>query len=235
MAASAARLLYELQGTDLELEAKAQAIADIDRRFVEPEALVAAREALAATDLCYTDLKHRQRRLEGETEDIVARLQSFEKRLYDGSVRNPRELTSIQAEVEMLRAQRRQREDAMLELMVMDEEMEKELGRLREEVETWGEQWLALQGELMHQRQGLEAEVQALCQARDALAATADEASLALYERLRATKQGRATATVIQGRCQGCHISLPTADLRRARLAQELVFCNSCGRILYVT
>lgn len=235
MAANAARLLHELQGTDLELEVKTQAIVDIDGRLGEPEALVAAKEALAATEVRYADLKHRQRSLERETEDIVVRLRSFEQRLYDGSVRSPKELTSIQAEVEMLKAHRRQREDTMLELMVLDEEMEKEFGRLRGEVQTWGEQWLALRGELLHRRQGLEAEIAAFRQARDSLAARIDGPSLALYERLRAAKQGRATATVAQGLCQGCYISLPTSDVRRARLAQELVFCNSCGRILYVT
>lgn len=235
MAANAARLLYELQGIDLELEAKIQAIEDINSRLGEPEALLVAQEDLTAAEASHADISRRQRSLERETEDIVARLQTFEERLYGGSVTSAKELTSIQAEVGMLRSRRSQREDTMLELMVAGENVEGELGRLRQEVEARREQWLALRQELLHERSGLEGDVKSLRQARDAMVARVDGASLALYEHLRATRGGRATATVVQGICQGCHISLPMSDIRRARLGREMVPCNSCGRILYVS
>jgi predicted nucleic acid-binding Zn-ribbon protein len=39
---------------------------------------------------------------------------------------------------------------------------------------------------------------------------------------------------VERGLCRGCGVTLPSGDVQRARAGQELVRCNSCGRILYV-
>ena len=45
----------------------------------------------------------------------------------------------------------------------------------------------------------------------------------------------RAVARVLQHSCQGCRVTIPTSEEQRARLSSELVFCSSCGRILYVS
>ena len=57
----------------------------------------------------------------------------------------------------------------------------------------------------------------------------------AQYDRLRARMpDGMAVAPVIQGRCEGCRTTLPSAEVQQARRAEELVYCSRCGRILHV-
>jgi hypothetical protein len=46
-------------------------------------------------------------------------------------------------------------------------------------------------------------------------------------------QRGQAVAKVEQGLCRGCRISLPTAELQRAR-SGNLVQCSSCGRLLFL-
>jgi predicted nucleic acid-binding Zn-ribbon protein len=58
---------------------------------------------------------------------------------------------------------------------------------------------------------------------------------LALYERLRGRMpDGVAAAAVIQGKCEGCHTSLPSAEIQRARRTEGVEQCSVCGRMLHV-
>ena len=65
--------------------------------------------------------------------------------------------------------------------------------------------------------------------------ALVDANLLALYDRLRANRQGQAVAKVAGGACQGCRISLPVNLVQRARAGNEIVQCSSCERILFVS
>ncbi len=68
---------------------------------------------------------------------------------------------------------------------------------------------------------------------RGALREESDAQSLRIYEGLRRTRGGMAVAEVAQLTCQGCRVSLPVNEEIRARTSEELVLCQSCGRILH--
>lgn len=53
------------------------------------------------------------------------------------------------------------------------------------------------------------------------------------YRRL-AGRRGRAVVPVIRGTCYGCFVSVPTALASDADRNEELRFCESCGRFLYL-
>jgi len=52
------------------------------------------------------------------------------------------------------------------------------------------------------------------------------------YERLARAKHGLAVVPVVKGACGGCFASLPPQRVNEARLAERLVFCDDCSRIL---
>ena len=54
-----------------------------------------------------------------------------------------------------------------------------------------------------------------------------------LYHQLREKNRGVAVATVSEGGCGICGQSLTPGDLQAIRSASGLVFCPTCGRILY--
>lgn len=54
------------------------------------------------------------------------------------------------------------------------------------------------------------------------------------YEKLLASREGQALAELTDRVCTGCHVSVPTNIYVRLARATELVFCPSCGRILYL-
>jgi len=59
-------------------------------------------------------------------------------------------------------------------------------------------------------------------------------AVLGTYEKLLASREGQAMAELDQRVCQGCFVSVPNNVYVRLARYSELVFCPSCGRILYL-
>ncbi|MCL0029284.1 C4-type zinc ribbon domain-containing protein, partial [Dehalococcoidia bacterium] len=59
--------------------------------------------------------------------------------------------------------------------------------------------------------------------------------TIAVYDNIRKVRGGHAVALVERGMCQACRISLPSTELQQARISQNIVRCDSCGRILVMT
>jgi predicted nucleic acid-binding Zn-ribbon protein len=55
-----------------------------------------------------------------------------------------------------------------------------------------------------------------------------------IYENIRRRKSGVAVTRVNDGSCTLCGANIRPMELQSTRIALELVFCSSCGRILYV-
>ena len=53
------------------------------------------------------------------------------------------------------------------------------------------------------------------------------------FKRIANGKNGLGISPVEDTFCSGCHISLPPRVVTKVRRMQEIVHCQSCGRILY--
>ena len=230
-----ARKLYELQEIDLEIDAKNEALTLVVSRLGDSEALAEARVSLATEEERLVELERSQRDVEREVEDLRSKVALLEEKLYGGSVKNPKELASLQEQVEHLKRKRRGQEDEVLGIMTEVEAMQKNLSLKSAEVSRIDEDWRAEQAALSGEQVELGAALADLDQKRKDLISRIDAASLELYQGLRRKRQGRAVAKVEQGMCQGCRIALPLNVLQRARIGQELVQCSSCERILYLS
>lgn len=230
-----ARQLYELQEVDLEIEAKREALSSVESQLGESEALVQALASLGQEQQHLAQLERAQRDAEWEVDDLRTKAAELEKRLYGGSVRNPKELVSLQEQVEHLKRKRREGEDRLLDIMTEVEAVQKELDSKSSELARSEEEWRQEQQALSQEQAELQAALATLEGRREELSSRIDAASLELYHSLRAKRQGRAVAKVEQGMCQGCRIVLPMTEMQRARMGQELVQCSSCGRILYLS
>jgi hypothetical protein len=229
---SVAKQLYQLQEVDLELESKEQAVKRITSQLGESGALINARDRLAQEQKRREELSHQQRSLEWEIDDITSKLTIAERDLYSGRIRNPKELTSLQQEAEGLKARRSQLEDKTLEIMEEAELSRKNVTSLSTELKAVETNWQTEQQELTAELEELKDTLADLRQRQQLLAAGIDPETLELYHRLKKGK-GTAVASVEQGICRGCRISLPVNELQEAR-SGRLVQCGSCGRILYL-
>jgi predicted nucleic acid-binding Zn-ribbon protein len=222
-----------LQEIDDEVAGLEAAIADIDVRLAHSETLAAAEAAFAEADARFQDLRRAQRALETDVAALDAKITPEEKRLYDGSVRNPKELTAIQHELELLKAQRGQLEDRLL--AVMEEFEAADAARRAAEAALAAarrerEQEVAA---LETRRRQLAASLAASVARRSEQAARIHPASLRLYDDIR-RRRGSAVARIRGGTCSGCRVAIPESVRRKAFDPATLAQCPNCERILFI-
>lgn len=228
------RQAYELQLLDskrMQLERTLAGLDDGSRLRALTEQSRAEQEAAAA------DLKAKQARLrslELELQAAVDKTRKLEGDMYSGRVTNPKELTAMTDDVQVLGRQRRRIEDEMLTLMEETEQGAKDVAMLEaqrqareRELEEHLVQFQAATRTLNEQLAVVRAE-------RDAKAGESDPDLLRRYERLRERKEGLAVAMVVRGICEGCHVAIPEGRVAEILEGVRIFTCEECGRILYV-
>ena len=224
--------LFGLQEIDLARDSRRALIADIESRLGETEDLVAARDLVQTTEAEVEAVRHEQHELETQLQDLDAKMAPLEKKLYDGSVRNPKELTDLQKEDNIFKKQRGVLDDRGLQLMERAEAATTALAAARHRLSQIDQAWRQDVADLRATRERAEHEMARLGEERQRRATEMDAAVLGVYDSLRPKKAGRAVAGIERGICQGCRLTLPTHIVQKARSTVALVQCPSCERIL---
>ena len=204
-----------------ELEARRAAHAELESRRVE------------VTERRDAELRE-ERRLDDEVRTLEARAKSEDTRMYSGTVSSPRELQAMQADIDQLRRQAREREDEELEVMVRREALDAEVAEIEAAQAALSAEMETLLAGIGEQEREIDAELAVEEAARAALVPSIPEATLRLYEQIRAGNRGVGAARLVGMNCQACHLALPATEVDRIRHlpADALVRCEHCGAIL---
>jgi predicted nucleic acid-binding Zn-ribbon protein len=229
---SLAEQLYKLQQVDLELQRKQQELSEVENQLNDDKALIAAESELASQREQLEDARKKQKSSEWELEDLQEKVKKIDSKLYVGTTTNPKELVNLEKEVKGIKSQIKPKEDALLELMSQVEEIEDKVKTTAEETERLKREWEQRQETLGQRKSEIETVLAKLGGDRDRLAQQIDSEALNTYERLRLTR-GQAVVKVEKGKCQGCHITVPTSQWQKAK-AGDLIQCTSCSKILYL-
>ena len=229
---SLAGQLYKLQQLDLELQRKQQELSEVEHQLSDNKALVVAESKLASQKEQLEDARRKQKSSEWELEDLQEKVRRIDSKLYSGTTKDPKELVNLEKEVKGLKSQIRPKEDALLGLMSQVEEIEANVKTTIEEIERLKREWEQRQVTFGQRKSEIEALLARLKRDRGVLAQQLDSEALNTYERIRLTR-GQAVVKVERGKCQGCHIAVPTSQWQKAK-AGDLIQCNSCNRILYL-
>ena len=121
---SVAGQLYELQEIDLEIAEQERRLAKVVGGLGKDDVVVAAREKVDAEREKLKELQHQQHSLEWEIDDLASKIKAGEDQLYSGKIKNPKELSSLQHEVELWKVKRDGLETKDLEIMEKVETVE---------------------------------------------------------------------------------------------------------------
>ncbi len=226
--------LLELQEIDSVVDRMTSRKAELE----SGEKLAAARAAMEEAEgrlgeirLALDALDREQLRLEHEISSLASKAEAEEKRLYDGSIANAKELEALQHEIANLKDRRSRVEDDLLEQMVRREELEpraaaadKESTEARERVEVVG-------GDASRELDEIAGGLQAKASERAALVPEIDEELLELYEELRLSKKRVGVARLVDGVCEGCHQKLSAMELDKLKRTEGVKRCEYCRRI----
>jgi predicted nucleic acid-binding Zn-ribbon protein len=225
-----ARTLYDLQQIDLNIQKEQETLDDINRQLGESEALTQVKAELLAEQKHLAETEKQQRDVEWEIEDLRNSIKQVNDKLYGGKSKNPKELVSLEKELDIFKAKLRQKEDDLLDLMAEIESVQDRIKINSERLGNLEGEWQREQKELAQRQAKVKRRLSDLSRKRQALAADIAKQTLELYEGIRLRK-GQAVVKIEQGRCQGCRLNLAVNELQRAR-AGDLIQCSSCGRIL---
>ncbi|MFC1948984.1 zinc ribbon domain-containing protein [Chloroflexota bacterium] len=224
--------MYKLQEVDLEIESDERTLNHITSQLGESKIVIEAQNKLDSERQHLEELLRQQQSVEWEIDDISSKLASVEKDLYGGRIRNPKELTDLQHEADLLKANLTKLEDRALGIMEQVEASTKSASSLDKKFNRLEAEWQGQQKKLSADLEQLQSEIANLKQKRQLLAKEIDPQAVEIYQELR-KKRGTAVAKVEQGICDGCRISLPVSELQQVRTG-SLVRCGSCGRILFL-
>ena len=194
-------------------------------------------DALVAADTAVSDLELEQSDAESELEPVRQRLARNEKRIADGTVSDPKALSSLIEEVDHLRKRIAKLEDAELEVMEQVETAQAGRDRLRDQAAVVDEELSALSAKRDQQLSELDSEVAERRTERDRIAPDVPADLMALYTKVATTRGGVGAAELRQRRCTGCSLEINAAELRQFAAApeDEVLRCEECGRILIRT
>jgi uncharacterized protein len=206
-------------------------IAELRKRREES----ANQVVLAETEV--DDLGREQRKADADVEQVKTRRARDEQRLDGGQVGSPKELQTLQHEIETLERRISDLEDAELDVMERLETAQSELERLHSSITEYDESLRGLEERRDAAMAEIDAEVREAESERAQIVTGIPDDLLKLYERLRGSHGGVGAAALKQRRCQGCRLELNAADLRdmAAAAEDEVLRCEECQRILVRT
>ncbi|HET6798404.1 MAG TPA: hypothetical protein VFH40_14690 [Gemmatimonadales bacterium] len=223
----------------LELQAKDSTLSAIDQRIEElmresaalDQSLERARDALDAARRGLADGVRRRDELETKIESYRTLQERRRQRLEH--VRNPKEASTLMAELDLARSVLAKEEGewvrsadavSLLENKVKDEE--RNIAGL--EASQAPER-----ARLAERHAGLQQERESMARDRETTASGVDKPLRNRYDRLRRTRASDVVVPLLNGACGACHTSVPLNRRTQIKAGVVLEGCEACGAILY--
>jgi predicted nucleic acid-binding Zn-ribbon protein len=185
-----AKRLYDLQQIDLDIQREQEALDEISRQLGESEALLTAKAELLAEQEHLAEMEKQQRDVEWEIEGLRTSIAQVNDKLYSGATKNPKELVSLEKEVEIFKANLREKEDNLLNLMAETETTQDKIKLDSERLKKLEVEWKREQKDLTQKQAKVKNRLSDLSQKRQAVASEVTPQTLELYEGIRLRNHG---------------------------------------------
>jgi predicted nucleic acid-binding Zn-ribbon protein len=167
--------------------------------------------------------------------DQQVKIQQTEATLYGGKIVNPKELQDIQLEIAMQKRQLNSFENKQLELMIALEEIQKDYEQLCFKYSKALQESDSNNITIISEQNTLLKDVERLNSEKKAAEISLSIQDLGLYDKLRTKRGGLALSVISEGACNSCGATLTPAQNQAIKSFDQIIFCPSCGRILYTT
>ncbi|MGD0770759.1 MAG: C4-type zinc ribbon domain-containing protein [Tepidisphaeraceae bacterium] len=201
-------------------------VADLSERLRLGQATLKEQQSQSAQlDL---DLKTRETKIE--------RLRAQQQ-----NSKNNREYQAFLVEINTEKVDKGKSEEELLKIMASVEKLQTEVKELAVSVDAETSKLKAMRAEIGERVKELQAEIDSLRPEREAAAASVTPQARQAFERLAERFEGEAMSALTKPdkrreeyACTACNMDLVTDVYNRLHSRDELVFCPSCHRILYI-
>ena len=150
------------------------------------------------------------------------------------SIKTNKEYTALCTEIGSKKADMSILEDEILNTMSKLESVNEEYNKLQEDLRHEEESLKNLIESVDADVKKTDIEIEEIQNDQKKYIDALDENSLKHYNRLSSIKGGKAVVAVIDNMCGGCSMKITAQTLNLLMGSNELVFCQSCSRILYL-
>ena len=223
----------------LDLQSKDSAIDEIDRRLRALQAEVAAldqavqraRDGLDGARRAAGDGVRRRDELEAKVDSYRILQDRRVQRLE--TVRNPKEASTLMAELELARSVMAKEESEWVRSAEAVTGLERKVTEEESKVAAVDLEQAPERARLEERRLALVAEREAAVREREASAEQIDKPLRTRYDRLRRSRARDVVVPLVGGTCGACHTSIPLNRRSQIRSGAIVDGCEGCGAILY--
>ncbi|MDR7857137.1 C4-type zinc ribbon domain-containing protein [Tissierella sp.] len=160
------------------------------------------------------------------------KIEEVEKNLYDGSTSNPKQLEYLSEEKDKLKEIINETEIGILEFMDDMESLDEEIIELDKRLKSMKDNNLQLKREYEILADDLKNNIQIEVVEIKSIEEKVDGVILNQYKAIR-NNRGTGIVQVKGLVCGGCNMMIPTFLADKLNNNNEIIYCESCGRILY--
>ena len=223
--------LFRLQQADSQID-RARLKLDTIKKTLENDAEL--KQALHSVETNQKENHHAlhvMKNAEAEVQAQKIKIEQAESSLYGGSVKNPKELQDLQKDVASLKKHLVTLEERELEAMFKSETASSDYEKAKTELELLQAKRGNEHKKLIEEQTTLMKQLENLAEEREASVTPIEVNLLASYDELRRSKRGVAISEIQDDACASCGTTINAAAQQNAR--KQLVYCPSCGRILF--
>jgi predicted nucleic acid-binding Zn-ribbon protein len=223
----------------LDLQAKDGAVEEVEERMrmLDAEgggldqALQRARELLDAARRAVADGVRRRDELEARVESF--RLLQERRQLRLEHVRNPKEASTLMAELDLARTVMGKEENDWVRSAEAVAALEGKVTEEERKIEAVVAEQQPERDRLAERRAALTRERDAALREREASASQIDKPLRTRYDRLRRSRSANVVVPLVGGTCGACHTSIPLNRRSQIKSGAIIDGCEGCGAILY--
>lgn len=225
-------VLCKVQETDTEIARRREALDSLDAGTQLEDEIGELESELA--ELGEKRAAAEQENLDSELElkTLQEKRERFQGQLYSGTVSNPRQLSDLHKEVEMLGREIGKIEDRMLDLMETLESQRSEIATRETRVGELKAQLESVRAGYEEKSRRLRSEVEELESQRQEFASRVGKQLLKRYEQIRSRMSNLGLVRVTGTTCPGCRIALPSDTVKAMKTGKPGPTCDNCGRML---
>lgn len=225
--------LARLQKLDTQIDLIDQRLAEIQTVLDNDTEVQTAQSVHAAAEQQLREARKALVFAEETVQSQRVKIDLNQSALYGGRVRNPKELQDLQSESAALARHLSVLEDKQLDAMLALEDAEQHFTKAAALLDQTQAAFATRNATLVGERNRLQKDRERLQAEREPAASQIAPNYIDVYNRLRQQKRGVAVAGIEDSSCTACGSELPPMDWQAARSPNKVVYCASCGRILY--
>jgi predicted nucleic acid-binding Zn-ribbon protein len=227
------KLVIRLQDLDSRIRELQREIASLPKHIAEIEKTLDGHLRRLEADRAALAANQRERKgLDGEIQDQERKISRLKDQMMGSKITNE-QYRAFQKEIEYCQKEIRKAEDRILSLMEESEPLEQNMkaaeAALAEEKLRVGQETQEARARTAEDQKLLDE----LLAERESVVRELAPAVYSAYERIRLKRGGVAVAEAVDGRCSACHLALRPQFFQDVRCSQEVMYCESCGRILF--